>query len=355
MTVSYEDSTKTLTVTYSGNDSLSTITEKTDKEINNLNVVGAFKRIEANAFQNCGPVYNLNLSDSVESVGNNVIQNLNILTFHIPKSFQYYDQYQPFDYCYTLKEFTIDKENAYFSVKDGVLFDKEMIILYMYPNGKEDISYTIPYGVRTIFNAAFAQTVFLKHLFIPSTVNSSRNIMFKTQSNPTITVIRCPCTNVEESIGYTSNADLVYNISQMEFTSEYNETMSSDGKILIISPLINCAAQYANIDYKSTNFADDKNIKTIVFEKGITKISKESFVGCTSVNHIVFLDALESINNKAFSGIKFKYNSIVYPQVALSMLRKHFSSLALGLVSPTISCNHYRSNFVYYIMVILVS
>jgi len=340
--VSYEEST-----------SLSMITEHTDKEIETINVESGFIRISHNAFSKCKPVYHINIPDTVEYFGNNVFYNLSIKTLHLPKNFKEYDPDQPFDWCLTLKEFTIDDENQNFSVQDGVLFSKDKTVLYMYPNGKEDISYTVPYGVEYIYNAAFAQNSFLKHLFIPETVVSSRNILYKTNSNPTVTVLKCPCENIMDSIGYTYNSDTVYNLTQMKFISGYNETMSSDGKTLIISPLSNGGVQYTDIDFDDISFAGDRNINTVVFEKGITKISQESFASCSGIKHIVFLDNIESINHSTFANIRLRYNSIVYQHKSLGLLSQYFSPLALGLVSPTNTCNTHRNHLWYFIQVIL--
>ena len=57
--------------------------------------------------------------------------------------------------CGALKEFVVSDSNPYFTVKDGVLFDKSGKKLIRYPVGRADAAYAIPEGTETIADAAF--------------------------------------------------------------------------------------------------------------------------------------------------------------------------------------------------------
>lgn len=55
-----------------------------------------------------------------------------------------------------VEEVVVDKDNPYFSSRDGVLFDKSMTRLIWYPYGKRDVIYNVPDSVREIGPWAFA-------------------------------------------------------------------------------------------------------------------------------------------------------------------------------------------------------
>lgn len=57
-----------------------------------------------------------------------------------------------------LKAITVSKENPCFTGVEGILFDKSLQTLLMYPRGKEGDHYKIPSVVRLIGDNAFAET-----------------------------------------------------------------------------------------------------------------------------------------------------------------------------------------------------
>lgn len=57
--------------------------------------------------------------------------------------------------CGKLQGFVVNDTNPYFTVKDGVLFDKSGKKLIRYPVGRADAAYAIPEGTETIADAAF--------------------------------------------------------------------------------------------------------------------------------------------------------------------------------------------------------
>ena len=69
---------------------------------------------------------------------------------------------------------TVDEENPYLCAVDGVLFDKEMNRLVLYPAAKADASYAIPDGVRDVKENpweggyVFGNNPYLRHLTIPA-------------------------------------------------------------------------------------------------------------------------------------------------------------------------------------------
>lgn len=61
-----------------------------------------------------------------------------------------------FSGCTRLTEIRVDGANPVLASRDGVLFDRDMSTLILYPAGKTDTSYTIPASVRKIGTGAFS-------------------------------------------------------------------------------------------------------------------------------------------------------------------------------------------------------
>lgn len=73
-----------------------------------------------------------------------------------------------------LAEVTADESNPYLCAVDGVLFNKEMTRLILYPAAKKDAIYAIPDGVTDVKEGAaeggyvFGNNLYLRHLMIPA-------------------------------------------------------------------------------------------------------------------------------------------------------------------------------------------
>lgn len=61
-----------------------------------------------------------------------------------------------FSGCENLQSIEVNGDNKYYSSRDGVLFNKCMDILYLYPCAYPDTSYTIPDSVKEIYDEAFS-------------------------------------------------------------------------------------------------------------------------------------------------------------------------------------------------------
>ena len=66
-----------------------------------------------------------------------------------------------------LTEIRVAEGNTSYTSVDGVLFDKDMDTLLKYPIQKADESYTVPEGVKTIYDTAFLSQRYLKSVTLP--------------------------------------------------------------------------------------------------------------------------------------------------------------------------------------------
>ena len=126
--------------------------------------------IEANGFYNCSKLTSIKIPDSVTNIGD-------------------YTYNYTFINCEKLSALIVDSNNAFYTSKDGILFDKDMKTLYRYPEGKTTKLYTIPDGVTNIGTSAFALCNHLTSISIPDSVTNIETNAFNSCGNLTNLVI----------------------------------------------------------------------------------------------------------------------------------------------------------------------
>lgn len=103
-----------------------------------------------------------------------------------------------------LTYFTVES-NSYFSVKDGVLYDKNSQTLLNFPNGKSG-SFSIPEGVAKIGESAFAYSNKLTSVTIPNSVITINNYAFLyCDALTTVTITGSVKTIGQYAFGYNSS------------------------------------------------------------------------------------------------------------------------------------------------------
>lgn len=74
--------------------------------------------------------------------------------------------------CTSLKEIKLAEGNQHFTLKHGVLFNKDCTDIILYPPARQGTEYSIPEGVTCIGIAAFAHCSNLENVVIPATVKT---------------------------------------------------------------------------------------------------------------------------------------------------------------------------------------
>ena len=86
--------------------------------------------------------------------------------------------YSPFYGCRSLENIAVAPGNPAFKSVDGVLFTADGETLIQYPAGKEDTSYQVPAGVKTIAPYAFDGCANLKEIILPEGIETIGNNVF---------------------------------------------------------------------------------------------------------------------------------------------------------------------------------
>lgn len=85
---------------------------------------------------------------------------------------------EAFDGVESLETIILDDSNPYYSLVDGVLYNKDLTRLIYYPNGLTNTTFTIPDSVTTIASQAFYQNDVLTEIYIGENVGELRQGFF---------------------------------------------------------------------------------------------------------------------------------------------------------------------------------
>ncbi|MBR3843996.1 MAG: leucine-rich repeat protein, partial [Clostridia bacterium] len=120
------------------------------------------------AFRNNIRITKVTLPEGVRTLGNQVFEWCESLTqVHLPSTLESVG----WNFAYgalKLKAFTMPWNNAYFTVVDGVLFNKDKTTLMKYPPNKAGATYTVPATVTKLGNISCCQIQNLKTVILPN-------------------------------------------------------------------------------------------------------------------------------------------------------------------------------------------
>jgi len=165
------------------------------ESLESLTIPGNIKEIDY-SFNGCTKLSYLNIEEGLETVSgfcgcafstltlpNSVIRLedfdgcKDLTTVNIGTGLTDFGDYRPFQNCPALSEFTVASGNPDFCTADGVLYSDGGSKLRLYPQGKTDVSFSIPSqvsaaNVTAIGNRAFMDNPYLENITIPEGVTT---------------------------------------------------------------------------------------------------------------------------------------------------------------------------------------
>lgn len=160
------------------------------KTLKHVTIPKSVKAIGGDAFYNCKSLKSISMPNCVKQIGRFAFGGCTSLAeIKIPQSITYIS-HDAFVGCKKLHDIHIDKDNAVYFSKKGVLFSRDMATLICYPSGKNQSSYTIPKNVKNIGSHAFKQCRQLNRIIIPGNVNNIGGFAFDCCTNLTDITIK---------------------------------------------------------------------------------------------------------------------------------------------------------------------
>jgi len=162
-----------------------------------ISILNGVTRINGFVFDKCINLASISLPDSVNIIENYSFWNCSNLTnITIPKNVSIIED-SVFPSCTSLTAINVDSENKTYSSMDGVLYNKNKTVLFKYPEGKTDYTFTVPNTVIKIWENAFYHCTNLSQVIIQEGILTIENNAFLNCSN----LIRIIIPNSLTSIG----------------------------------------------------------------------------------------------------------------------------------------------------------
>lgn len=122
------------------------------------------KEIKTLAFANAQSLKSVKIPESVTTIEFGAFRGCESLeSITIPRSVTSMNG-NPAPYCKSLRNIWVESGNEHFCDQDGILFSKDMKVLFGCPAGRANETIWIPESVREIADGAFSQCSFLKNV-----------------------------------------------------------------------------------------------------------------------------------------------------------------------------------------------
>ena len=376
--VIYSDNTKSVIISYSGNNGSVTISGNVKlidrdafancsklKEVvisttyNDESQYPQTPKIGDYAFSNCQNLERINLGDNILTIGNYAFSGCKKLTsIDIPQS-AIYILSGVFMGCSSLTAINVAATNEGYSSVDGVFFNKDKTQLICYPQNKEGKKYIIPNSVTKLHNKSFYCTNNLDTVIITSGVQTIEGAAFQDARSITSVILPNSITKIEsmtfygcnslESIAIPSSVKTIgdrafYNCTKLKPIYIPTTVISIGGDAFMNVPLIiyNGTATGSRwgakaiikgeADYDGFVYADEE-YKQLVGYIGdetmidipatVTTIGDKTFSYCSGLKSVTIPNTVTSISSTAFQGC----NQLDTLQIYANSIGTEFSNI----------------------------
>ena len=260
------------------------------RNLENVTLPDGLVSIGDYAFSSCASLKKLILPDSVKYIGKQAFSSCASLEeFYIGKSVEHIGE-EAFMGCQKLKkvfipdtlkeidrrtfegftEFDFSENNPYYRSLNGVVYSKDMTMLYTYPMSKTDEKFTLPSSVTSICDYAFEFNSYINEVILPDGLQTIGSYAFLNASN--LKSITVP--DSVTSVGY--------------------------GAFLRCESLESAYIGSGLTEIPDAMFSRCINLKTVTVSDGLRSVGRSAFANA-AVEEFTFPEGFESLGIGAFS------------------------------------------------------
>ncbi len=281
------------------------------RSLTTVSIPASVTSIGSYAFSGCSGLTTVAIPASVTTIGSFAFNGCSgLTTVAIPASVS---SIGSFAFLYCSGYLMVEEDNANYSSKDGVLFNKAQTILIQCPTSKVG-NCLIPSSVTTIESSAFSgSNVFFTVEDGNANFSSKDGVLFnKTQT----TLIQCP---ISQNGNYTI-PNSVTSVGSSAFTN-------CSGLTSITIPFSVTAIEYSA-------FARCSGLTSITIPSSVTAIGNNAFEGCSGLTSVNIPSSVTSISNSSFKDCN-GLTSVAIPSSIISIGNSAFYNCS-SLTSVTI-------------------
>ena len=143
------------------------------------------KEIKGGAFQNCTSLEKVTFAEGLNKIGVWAFYGcVSLKSISVPASVDVIGQ-GAFSLCSGITRFDVASDNKSYKSLDGVIYDKEVKKLLIYPLGNTATEFTVPNGVVKINNASFSECQYIVKVILSSSVENIGDHAFRRCPNLT--------------------------------------------------------------------------------------------------------------------------------------------------------------------------
>ena len=254
---------------------------KTDTE---YTILSGTTSIENRAFASSYNLTKIEIPNSVTNIGFMAFDFCHsLITIEIPSSVTSIG-YGAFGGCGNLKSIEVVENNENYMDDNGVLYSKDATQLIKYPEGKEEIEYTILNTTTIIEESAFSFNLSLTNVEIPNAVEEIGDNAFLYCEK--LVEVKIPSSVINIGYGVFDGCNSLISIE----VSENNENYIDDNGVL-----------YTKDSNQLIKYPSQREGTEYIILSGTTSIEDSAFEECDKLINIQIPNGVESIGYGAFS------------------------------------------------------
>lgn len=231
-----------------------------------------------------------------------------------------------------IRNYIVNENNGTLSSKDGILYSKDGTILFAYPTGRKDETFTIPEGVTTVEEDAF-ENAYLREIALGKDVERYEDYSY----SPKLTLF----TVSKENGTYESKEGVLYEKERKRLV-RYPQGRSGKAVVPEGTEEIGMFA-----------FNNAGKVTEVELPASLKRIDGYAFENCIQLDRVTFAEesGIEEIRDSAFSGCK-KLGRLVMtartpPETGEFLLDSVAESFVLTVPSNAREIYAYYWNFAY--------